>query len=462
MLRRAPPWRDPDVRRTIETDVCRHVPPADPTNEPNRLTIWVPTETTYLNLGQAFPSVHERGIDGHTDRHIHFYTPKTTVMMGKDCQLLPHHVGYSMVTSENAYQHADLQNCYVSKTNQIALRTAGAMGGEGVGNGNAVLQSDSGTTEIAAGESVAITAENTVYISAGCGYSPCTNTYDQPWVNATRDGSLSSHTSTAATYAYCGQVALVTIGGFTSSIRQCVTGTSKWLPETMQAVPKAAAAYLNIAACMAALGDSPDSIRMTADSGVVFGAAKSIMFGEILSCMTTLGGASIVAPTAELKAWALATVWGGVTATMASKKVCKISSPLGKVVFDATTTASFASHGEMLVFGHDQVSMRADGTAALYGGKQAYVGSGGGFGLFADGKSVAFGKMNDAKSFGHPGLDEKHALLVKKGTVHLRHGDDPMLHVSDRKTTILKRNNKNFVKVSSKGVLVKGDEIHIE
>jgi hypothetical protein len=239
-------------------------------------------------------------------------------------------------------------------------------------------------------------------------------------------------------------------------------GASHVVVEVVQSVPKGFASVLNVMACVAALGDSEDSIRLTADMGVGLAGSKAIMFGEILSCMTTLGGASLVAATAELKGWAMATVWGGNTATLSSNKIAKISSPLGKVLFDATATASFASDKEVLICASDKVSMRARDNATLYGGKQAYVGSGKGHGLFVDNSSVAIGQMSHAESFGSPGLDKKHAMLVKKGTVHIRNGDDAMLHVSDRKTVILKRDNKNFVKVSSKGVLVKGDEIHIE
>ena len=71
------------------------------------------------------------------------------------------------------------------------------------------------------------------------------------------------------------------------------------------------------------------------------------MFGETLSCMNTMGGASIVGTTAELKAWTLATVWGGLTATMSSKNKCKISSTFGKTLFSAKANASFASDDEM-------------------------------------------------------------------------------------------------------------------
>jgi len=439
----------------METDQRRCPAPASPTAGPNRLTIWVPSETTYLNLGQAFPSFHERGIDGHTDRHVHFYTPKTTVMMGKDCQILPGHVGYSMVTHDYSYQHADEQHCFVSKTNQVALRTAGP-------KGNAVLQSDRGTTEVAAGKSVVINAENSVHITAGCGYSPCTNTYDQSWVNATRDGGITAHLSAASTCIYCTQVAATNVAEFVSSVIECKYGDAHWAPTRMLATPKAAASVGNIAACIASLGVSPDSIRMTADFGVCFGGGKSIMFGEILSCRNTMGGASIVGTTAELKAWTLATVWGGLTATMSSKNKCKISSTLGKTLFSAKANASFASDDEMLVFGNKEASLRAGGTAALYGGKQAYVGAKP-FGLVAKGDSVAFGKVGNGEKFDAPALDAKHALTVKEGSVQARRGDDAMLYViGDRKTVILKQDNDNLVRVSDKGVVVKGKEIHIE
>jgi hypothetical protein len=450
-------------------------------------------------LGQAQSPHHERGIDGYTDRHIHFHTPTTTVMMGKDCQLLPGHVGYSMVTKDNAYHHADLQSCFISETSEMVLRTAGArgavaravaavadvVGGASLGvaaanvlasgNGNAVLQSDTGTAEIAAGRCVDITAENTVYITAGGGYSAYTGTYDTAWQNASRDGGLTTHVSHWATLLYCAQVAGVTIAGFESSRRQCKDGSSSIGVELMQAVPKGAAAVLNIMACAAALGDSPDAIKVSADRGIGIASQKTVMFGHILSCLTTLGGATLAAATAEIKGWAMATVWAGHTATLCSSNISKVSSPFGTVLFDATRTASFTTDKELLVGAKGNVSLRTDGnTVALYGGEKAYVGSapppGGhgpaaptpGYGLFVDTKSVAIGKMNAATDFTDPKLDLKYALVVKQGTVHARYGDDAMLHVSDRKTVILKRDNKHFVKVSSKGVLVKGEEIHLD
>lgn len=447
------------MRRTIETELSgNRIAVATPTSGPHRLTIWVPTESTYLNLGQKAGSLLERGIDGFTDTHIHFWTTHTEVMMGQDCKILAGHVGYSMVTRENAYHHADKQNAFISKTNQVAIRTASA--------GHAVLQSDAGTTEVMGYAGVTVTAKNSVYISAGS-YSPQKTTYDQAWTPVSRDGGITAAVSSAATWAYIGQVAGVTLAGFHSSVMQCKNGDSGWIPELSQAAVKTGLAIANIAACVAGMQDSPKAVRMTGGLGIGFAGMKTVMFGQILSCLTSVGGSSAVGTTAELKGWLMASVWGGVTATLGSQKVTKIHSPFGRVLIDATTTASCASDKEMLICGGKNASMRSDGFATLYGGHKVYMGSGGGYGLLVDGKSAAFGKVTNAKDLGHATIDEDYAVKVvagkgSPGMVTANFGTKSKLRVGHKENVWLKADPKHYVWVSKKGVLVKGKEIHIE
>jgi hypothetical protein len=453
---RIAPWIDPNRQLTMDTGPEACVAPGTPTTGPNRLTIWVPTESTYLNIGQAnaAPRFNERGIDGYTDNHIHFWTTKTVVMMGHQCQVLPGHVGFSMVTTDNAYHHADDQNCTISKTNDVLLRAASAK--------TAVLQSDSGRTEVAAGHDVTVTAKNRIYITAGS-YSPTTTTYDVAWAKQSHDFGLTQAAEGAARIADIALMGIAALAGFGASALRCLDGEAGTATTLTAALAKSVLTVTKAYSAAQSFFDSPGSIKVNGDLAVGLNAGKAELTGDKIAVVGTMGGASISGLTAEVKGWAFGGVWAGLNASLQSKKVVKIASTLGSTYVEAGGEANFASHKEMLIYGDDKASIRAPhGTMALYGGHKAYVGSGGGFGLLAEGKQIAMGKLSHAKEFGHAHVEMDHALHVKQGRVMAQFGSDTMLLVNDRKTVILKADNKHFVKVSDKGVLVSGDEIHVE
>jgi hypothetical protein len=455
---RIAPWIDPNRQRTMDSGADGHlcVAPGEPTTGPNRLTIMVPTEATFLNIGQANgePRFNERGIDGYTNNHIHFWTTRTVVMLGHQCHVLPGHVGYSMVTTDNAYHHADRQNCTISKTNEVLLRAASSK--------TAVLQSDRGTTEVAAGDAVTVTAKNRVFITAGT-YSPTTTTYDVPWAKQSHQAGLTAALEHVGRLANISQMAVATVGGFAASLLRCLEGEAGTATILSAALGKLVANAAKTVAVGAGFVDSPNSIKVSGDRAVGLTAGKAELTGDKIAVVGTMGGASIIGATAEVKGWAMGGVWAGLAATLASKKIVKVSSPLGSVYFHAGGVASFASHKEMLIFGNDKVSMRSSiSTAAVYGEHQAYVGAGDGYGVVVDHKKAALGKVANAKDFGHAHVELKHAVHVTKDKVMAQFGDDTMLHVSARKTVLLKADNDHFVKVSESGVHVKGKEIHIE
>jgi hypothetical protein len=178
--------------------------------------------------------------------------------------------------------------------------------------------------------------------------------------------------------------------------------------------------------------------------------------------MNTVGFGTVVGVTAELKGWTYATLWGGVTATMFSK-VAKFAGVFGSTEVSAKGDVSAAAGEEVLVFGKDKASLRADGNAALYGGHKVYVGAGDGYGMVAEHSKVSFGKVTSATDFGSAAIDESKALTVKDGEVELRYGDDAKMHLDGGgKQAVLQYGSCNMIKVTNSGVLIKGKDIHIE
>lgn len=102
---------DPNIGQAIDAGY-EHPKPAGQTNDPNRLTIKVPSEKTVLSLGKGATGpdhINDDGITGRTESHLHFQVnePLTTLVMGlpakdvltKDSdQAAKDHHGFTVVT----------------------------------------------------------------------------------------------------------------------------------------------------------------------------------------------------------------------------------------------------------------------------------------------------------------------------------------------------------------------------
>ncbi len=449
------PWLDPNLANAMESDGSERLTPGAPTNAPDRLTIWVPTETTYLSLGEQAGTLHERGIHGHTDHHIHFFTTKTSVLMGEGCGMFGGHAGYTMVTSENAYHHADLQHVFHSRDQDVLVRTAS--------DKTAVLQSDTGATEVAANRNVTFTGGEKIFITAGS-FTPVTTTYDVDWARVSHEKGLSSHLSKVVKVASMFQSAGKLVAGLLGSFLKCVEGEASWIGGGSMALAKAAVSTAKLVVAASGFGTTPKSIAVSGDVGVGLTGLNVALFGPMSASVASLGGASLISGTVEFKGWGLGGVWSGLDATLTSNNEVGVASPFGKVSFDASSTASFVSDGSVRIWGQEKVSLRSgQSVVAAYGANQAYVGAGGGYGLLVDAKKVGIGKMTAAKDFAAPGLDSEHAIVVSNENVVGRFGKTAKVHANGRDTRVdLQVDKKHYVRVSSEGVRVQGTEIFLD
>jgi hypothetical protein len=424
--------QDPDFTSFIKPNRPAVAPV---TQDPDRYTIFVPSEKTTLSLGQKSSvkpeHINDVGITGRSENHIHFEVNKnnkTVVTLGgpatsvdisrKDAATVKQSVGYAMVTEENAWHEAKKQHYILSKEADVTVRT---MGGDKV----ARVQSDTGTAEVLGGKEVICGSKSSVSLVADpsatlddAGYAKFwDNDYKWPqWVS-------SKIYNTGLAVADLATSGLDFVNGFREASKNPEADKSgfKDLPtDKVKAVADAAAILSTITQTYLqepAGGNAQGKVSIFASKFVGLTACLGAsMYGNLAAGISSpisagvLGGVS-----AALKGIIWTGVWGGKQVSVKSLKETAIEA--GKEVnirgdkevnvSSKDGTLRMASKGNAQLASHE-------GKASMYGQKAAYVGGGGGsgYGLLADEKNLHMGKLNSPSNYANPSKKRSEAFYM--------------------------------------------------
>jgi hypothetical protein len=396
---------DPWLANTVEIEYGV-VDLANPTHDPNRMTLHVPTETTVLSIGAPSPTWKtDQGIVGYSDNHVHFETKvndKTVVSLGSPATtagIRGHggHApvsteGYSMVTTQNAWHESNGQHYLLSHEEDISIRTLGA-------GKRAVVQADQGFVDVNGGEEVTLSAAGVAVGAAeGVGFEPV------PY-----DGHFSGKPPKSA-WAKYSKLGMDMIGAVFSahdlglkahktykkgfpkkwSEREFLFfDTVKWLGDAA----KFAMSVNKIKKVFADAPTPPGCIKIGAEKHVTAVAGADVSFSGLMGASLASTGATSIA--AGLMATLKGTLFAGVGSVLTSIKAQKkleVASTWGDVAFSAKQNVEFTAdeHFVAAAVGDAQINGKKH---LLFGGeKRTFIGAEPGWGALFDDKGVAFGK----------------------------------------------------------------------
>lgn len=453
------PWVDPAIASKIETERGENTPVAQPGKGPHRLTITVPEEKTTLHLGAPGKKL-DVGIVGETKHHIHFETTATApTFINLGCKqenvklsagAVPgSSVGYSMVTSEVAYQHADASIIINAEQEDLIARSK---------QKNAFLQSDEGTTEVNSGASVALHGGESVYISA-TDFDPATSTYEAGFATNSTAASQLAAQEGATKYLTLAQgiveVAAAVLRTIQEAVaRRGVTRSSAW-SNAVAAAPGA----VKVGAAVAGLysGTKKHNMRMAAQHSVCLHGTVASALGVTFASLAG-GYASIMGACADVKALTFASITAGGAANLCGGQSTSVVSVGRDVTIDSAKKTSVFSDGPVRAFATEGASMRG-GQVALHGKTRAYVGNSSGWGLVAAKSFVFFGKVSSPDRFGSAQYTLSHGVHIRN-FVRVRKGRN-WLMLDPKKEATLKTAGKARVRVVKRTVKVRGNRIKV-
>ena len=436
---------DPVLANVVETEYSR-VTCANPTSDPNRMTIHVPTDHTVLSIGAASSRWHtDLGIVGYADHHVHFETktqdmtvvslgePATTSSItghGGDAPVSTQ--GYSMVTSQLAWHQARGQHYLLSQEQDISLRTMGS--GKRV-----VVQADDGYVDLNGGKEVSLKGE-AVAIGGASSIATPDVTYGAPWTGQ----SVSSATAKYAKLAASGISALMSAHDL--GLKAFKTGKKalekklkvtdflfadviKWIGDAI----KFGLSIDKIIGVFTHASSPPGCVKLGAEKDIVGLAGSDIALcgfkgASLGSIGSTAVGASVMA---SLKGVAFAGVGSVLTSVKAVKKM-EVSSSWGDVVFSAKKNVEFTADTELVCGGEDLVQVVGEDSVLCGAGKRAWLGTeaGGGWGMLMDDKGIAFGKATSADKMKSAGIADSPAIRIDSGKIDI-HGAAGAITLSD-------------------------------
>lgn len=425
------PWLDPDTAGMMSADSPK---PAGPGSPPNRLTIYVPWAQnlwTIANFGaEHAEQPFGNGIFMRTKEHIQWQTTEAFVTMGGNSSHISapegadgcpgNNWGYSLVTSRNAYLHADGQHLLRSLTDNMVLRTKG----EGRW---AVLQSNDGIAEVNSGMHVGINSSKKIFISAKVGFTPDDQTYNEDcganWPEQSHSKGFSYAMKAIAKLSMIALTGAKTVKACKKAHKEAQKKFKGW--EMVAASPTGVKALLNAAKMVAgasSLYTGDESIKSASYCGTsLWGNMNAGLFGHLCAGIGTLGMASIGGATADVKGYATAGVWGGSKCVIAGHaKSAGIQSHLHKVVMHSEGDVSFVSDADLICHSTTKsVSLRGEQKASLYGKNRVYVGAAG-FGIVATSQRIDMAKINNHDNFKTAAQIDNHRISVTKNGVEAR------------------------------------------
>lgn len=420
--------QDPDFTQSIKPNRPAVAPV---TSDPDRYTIYVPSEKTTLSLGQKSnvkpEHINDVGITGRTENHIHFEVNKnnkTVVTLGgpatsaglsrKDVKTVKESVGYAMITEQNAWHESKGQHYILSTDAEVTVRT---MGKEKLVR----VQSDTGKVVVAAQEEVLCGSKNAVNIVADASATLGDAGYAKYWDDGLPQWASYKTYNMALTVLDLATSLKDFVGGFKEATQNPEADKSgfKSLPtDKIKAVADAGAMISTITqTAVQESGKAQGNVSIFASKFVGLTALiGASMYGNLASGISSpisagvLGGVS-----ASLKGIIWTGVWGGKQVSVKSLKETAIEA--GKEVNirgdKEVNVSSKDGTLRMASKGNAHLSSN-EGKAAMYGQKAAYVGGGGGsgYGLLADEKNLHMGKVSSPSNFANPGKVRSEAFYM--------------------------------------------------
>ena len=399
----------------------------------DRHTTYVPYDATTWSLGKACPTrIHDRGITGRTNEHVHLSVvgattasdqtlaalggPTTSFTIaqftaeGSVWPITEHH-GYIMVTSGDAVHDAQGSHHLLSREKDIAIRTTGAAGSDASATPNQILvQSDTGPVTVQGGGAVTIGSGSNLALSAWSNpdYSDMWNVKGpQFWWQ--KVGTYSA--LTIATALACKSL----ISTWRTILpRPTPAGLASWTPAPAADVIgalistgfTAATIALGLADWCATIDGNADwahigsgNAALTAEKFVgVNGGIATTIYGNLGAYLFSSGGADVLGLIeASLTGIGVASIAGGVSASVGAIGPVKLGSEKSNATVEGQTGVTLsAGAGTVLAQGKTGAKLTStDGPAAMYGSKQAYVGAGSasGYGIVAKETGMTLGPI---------------------------------------------------------------------
>ena len=466
---------DPVLADTVDLGFDR-VDVASPTTGPNRYTVHVPKEATVLSLGAPSPHWNtDVGITGYTESHVHFETkekaktivslggPATTASLsGWDAAVPTQSQGYAMVTEESAWQDAKLQHYFLSREEDITLRTAG----EG---SRAILQAKGGFVDVNGGVEVNI---------AGGGVS------------------IGAHTLTEfeePTYAVCmagdtpHSLAALRVSGWNniaaalSTAHSLVTTAKKMAHEYKHGhLHRSVDTYADVVEWFADLGEfvnlsmeiheafsdeeaGEEQIKISAEMDLGGASGGECAFFGVKGA--TLGSAIWSGVSAGVAATLQGAVFGGVAGAYTSVKGYKsveVASVHGKALFEAGRNVEVSADKNAFVVGDELVQVSSKHDMLVGGEVNTWFGTsaGGGWGMALTADGLKLGKASGATTMASASvaadrsiaIDSAGFTLTSAGTKYTQNDDG----VTAKSVSVKLHAKDADVRVGGKKVLIDG------
>jgi hypothetical protein len=435
---------DTTLEDVVEQEYER-VTVANPTHDPNRYTVHVPSESTVLSLGAASPRWNtDIGITGYTDAHVHFETKahdKTIVSLGESAKTSAivgfagkppvKTAGYAMVTAELAWHEATLQHYLLSQEGDISMSTMGA-------DSRAVVQADTGKVDVN-GKNVNISG-GSVSIGAAAALPMQDTKYAEAWKPVTVSTTSADNAKLGMDCVSAVFAAHDLVLAAVKTVKAGKAGELHMNDYTFSDIANwgfcAAQFYLSAKSLrdtFAHAASPPGCVKISAQKDLVgVGGSSVAFFGSRSASLATTGCANVGA---GLMATLKGTVFAGTSAILSSLKALKkveVASNWGDVVLGAKKNVNLVSADE-LVMGGDEVVQVTGGESLLVGGaKRAWLGSsgGGGFGLAFIHSGVSFGKAKSTDKMKVAKNEPSPAVRVDTGKIEIR-GTDGAITLSN-------------------------------
>jgi hypothetical protein len=448
---------------------------AQPTMDPNRVTIHVPTEKTVLSLGAASDRWKtDIGITGYTDNHVHFETKvndKTVVSLGGPAttaaikghgpkakekkeektepapttpttattyrttptpepepaaepegeeKLAPVATeGYSMVTAERAWHDSIGQHYLLSQKEDISMLTLAA-------DKRAVVQADLGYVDLNGGEEINLSGGG-VAIGAALKFPIEDILYDKNFTGK----------SPTSTFAKTAKVGMDLIGAVFSAhdlgLKAFKTAKKqkagklkkneffyadvvKWVTDSV----KFGMSVNKLQKVFAHVSSPPGSVKISAEQDVVGLAGADACFSGTMGASIASTAATTISAgmTASMKGTLFAGV-GSVLTTLKGQKKIEVSSTYGDVVFSAKKNVEFTSDDEFIAASSEDAQVTGKKHLLLGAGKHAFIGVEKGWGALFDDSGIAFGKASGVGKLKSAKIEASPAIRIDSGKIEI-------------------------------------------
>ncbi len=463
------PWVDPALANSLSTDATPVGPTSGP---PHRLTIYVPVSPLWTIA--SFGAEHATrdfgwGLFFRTREHIHWEMDHSYIMLGGPSSTIAwgedtvpgSSQGYALVTKHDAYHHADKQHLLFAKTGDMIVRTKADKA--------AVLQSDSGITEVNSGGQLRVNGGNNVWLTSYAGYTAATNTYSldngTPWPTTSVDAGMTAYAAKVAKAGSIAKTSIALLGALGGGMVSAIDGSLGTVTEVAASWGKAALNAGKIAAAVSGFFKASESIKGSSDGGLgVWGNRNATLYGAISGGIGSLGHSLLGAVTADVKGYATTGMWGGKQAAIsADTGTCVVASHAHKAVVSAKDSASFVAD-EALVITSDlgDATLRGGRAAAVYSGTKVFVGSrrgGDGYGMVADGSQIDIGKLATSTPFGAATVARNHGIYLDANRILMVWKDAKIAAAKDH---AMLRFKKAGIKLHDGGLTATAKNIHID